>query len=287
MKIRNWHVLCAIAVFGFIWLAICLTRIKPGEAGVLVNNLTGSQKEMNVGYHYVSPWNNVYLFPTYEQNFIWDKNHQFTFQTKEGLQVYSAMGITFSIQPDKVHILFAKYRRGLDEIADTFVYNFVRDAVNKAASHMKVEDLYGEGKENMMLRVEESVRKELHAFGFNISRIYIVGNLHMPKEVVDAIGSKIAAMQRAEQRENELKEAQAQARKEIAKAEGEAQQKLALSRAEADSKLIIAEATAKANKTVRESLSKELISYELCKRWNGQLPQVIGENSLLLNWDLK
>lgn len=277
-----------------IFLGTSLTVIKPGFVGVVVSNLSGvEEKELTVGYHIIAPWKDVYLFPTFEQNHTWDKGHTFLFQTCEGLGVSAEMGITFHIQQNCIHKLFAKYRRGLDEISNTFLYNYVRDAVNKHASTKRIEDLYGAEKETFLREVEKSVSHDMQEYGLVISRIYLLGNFHMPQAVIQALNDKIAAIQRAQQRENELKESEAEARKKIAEAHGraestietaraDAESQLQRARAQAQSEILIGEAKAKANEAIKRSLTGDLIRYEMAQKWDGKLPQVAGVESMMM-----
>ncbi len=104
--------------------------------------------------------------------------------------------------------------------------------------------------------------------GFSITHLYIIGQFHVPDNVREALNQKIEAIQRAQQRENELREAEAQARKEVAIVSGEAQ-----------SKLLKAESEAKANRLISMSLTKEMLEWEAIRRWDGKLPHIIaGKN---------
>lgn len=249
--------------------------IPPGYVGVVVN-MFGSEKgveenELQVGAHIVAPWKFVYKFPVFEQNHLWDGSKKFTFQTSEGLVVEAEVGITYHMKHDKIHVLFAKYRRGMDEITDVFIRNFTRDAINKFASKLKIEDLYGTAKEKFFDDVQTAVRTDLQDLGIVIERIYLVGNLHFPDSVVKALNAKIEAVQRAQQRENELRESEAEAKKQMAKAHGEA-----------ESALIRARAQAQANQIISNSLTSELIHWQAVQKWDGNLPQVLGNHSMML-----
>lgn len=254
---------------------MCVNRISPGQVGVIVN-LLGNEKgvepeTMGVGINFTAPWKNVYVFPTYDQNHVWE---DIKFQTQEGLQVSSNIGVTFSLEGGKIPILFAKYRKGIDEITDIFIKNNVRDAINVVASKMKVEDLYGEKKEEFFYNVKKILSEELIQIGFNIHKVYIIGNFDVPSLVTEALNRKIEAIQRAEQRENELREAEAEAKKQVAKAKGEAQ-----------SKIVAATAEAEANEKLSKSITKKLIQLKFLEKWNGILPKVSSNNDFIL--DLK
>lgn len=252
--------------------------IKPGEVGIVVD-LFGSKQgvdkdELNVGMHFIAPWKTLYRFPVFEQNHQWDGADGFNFQTSEGLSVTADIGITFSLEPTHVHQLFAKYRRGIDEITHLFIKNTLRDAINKVASRMKIEDLYGSKKEDFFVEVHSIVYKELEPIGFNVSRIFIIGKFAIPEVVMEALNKKIEATQRAQQRENELREAEAQAKKEIATAEGKAK-----------AVMIDAKSRADANDLLSKSLTKDIIKWQALNKWDGKLPGVVGANTdILLNF---
>lgn len=276
MKLINYTIYFTVIVVALFFAIISLlVMIPPGHVGVVVNMFGADKgvedKELHVGAHLIAPWKIVYKFPVFEQNHSWDDKKKFTFQTSEGLVVEAEVGITFHLQPDKIHILFAKYRRGMDEITDVFIRNFTRDAINKCASKLKIEDLYGTAKEKFMEDIQALVRHDLNGLGISIERIYLVGNLHFPETVVKALNAKIEAVQRAQQRENELRESEAEAKKQMAKAHGEA-----------ESALIRAKAQAESNQIVSQSLTQELIQWQAVQKWNGELPTALGNNGMIL-----
>lgn len=260
--------------FFFLWFFF-LKFISPGYVGVVVNMFGEdkgvSQKEMHCGMHWIAPWKTVYEFPIFEQNHTWtgDKYNPygFTFQTCEGMAVGADIGITYHLVPSEVPVVFQRYRRGMEEITDTFIRNYIRDAINKSASKMRIEDLYGSGKETFFEEVERSVKEDLAPMGIELSRIYLIGRFGFPENVIAALNAKIEAVQRAQQRENELREAEAQAKKEIARAEGAAR-----------CALVNAEAQAKANNQVSSSVTMNLIMWEAIQRWDGKMPQVMGQS---------
>jgi len=301
-KFKAWAFLlcCGIAL---IFTIACYQRVAPGYVGVVVN-LFGDKKgvedqELHVGYHWIGPWKTVYQFPIFEQNYTWEgRNDCFDFQTSEGLAVSADVGITYHLRPDCIHTIFAKYRRGMDEITDTFIRNHLRDAINKSASRMKIEDLYGTSKEAFFDEVQNTVTTDLAPIGIDISRIYLIGRFHFPENVVTALNMKIEATQRAQQRENELREAQAQAQKEIAKETGAAQCQIIASEGDAKAKMVTAEyeakatllratAQAQANKLLSESLSDRLIEAQRIARWDGALPMYTNGNAMMFTQGVK
>lgn len=270
---------------------VSCSKVPAGHVGIKVHLLGGDKgvdsEELGVGRYYIGLNEELYLFPTFQQNYVWTKDDRegsendesFTFQTKEGMQVGADIGITYSLDPSKISTVFAKYRRGVEEITDTFLRNYVRDSFNEHASTMAVESVYGEGKAELLDSVEKSVREQVANIGIKVEKIYLVNTFRLPDTVTKALNRKIEATQRAQQRENELREAEAEAKKKVAEAEGKAQVQVALAESAAKSILIRAKAEAEANKELSKSLSSELIKYEQVKKWDGVMPKFTGGNS--------
>lgn len=276
-------------VFILFILGIGLTacsKVPAGYVGVKVH-LLGTAKgvdteELGPGRYHIGINEELYLFPTFTQNYVWTKDRSegspddesITFQTMEGMDVNADVGIAYHIKSDSINTIFQKYRKGVDEITDVYLRNIVRDAFNQAGCTKKVEDVYGKGKTKFIEEVEKIVHDQVSEIGIIVEKLSLVGSMRLPNAVIQALNSKIAATQKAEQRENELREAEAEAKKKVAQAEGEAK-----------SKLLKAESEAKSNIIVSKSLTPELVEYERIKRWNGELPQVTGGSIPMINFN--
>ena len=141
----------------------------------------------------------------------------------------------------------------------------VRDAFVSASSSREVESVYGVGKNELITEVEQNVREQTSDIGIIIEKIYFIGDLRLPDTVIAAINSKIEATQKAQQRENELREAEAEAKKVVAKAEGEA-----------ESTLTVAKAEAEAIRLKSAALTPQIVQYEAIQKWDGMLPKFSG-----------
>lgn len=271
----------ALVALAVTTLAAC-SKVPAGSVGVKFDLYGGSK---GVTGEVVSPgkywlgWNEeMYLFPTFSQNDTWAWNgkgapdESITFQDKEGTQINADVGITFSVRADKADVVFQKYRKGIDEISDVYIRNMVRDAINSETSTMDVAEIYGAGKEKLMVEVTQRVRDQVSPIGIVVEKIYWVGALRLPDNITKAINSKIEATQKAQQRENELQTATAQAQIEREKARGEA-----------DAKIIAAKAESEANRLLQASLTRELVEYTKAQRWDGKLPQVTGASTPMVD----
>lgn len=273
------NILKAVAVLLLATTFVGCSKVPAGNVGVKVYLLGTSKgvdtEELGVGRYWIGINEELYLFPTFTQNYTWTHNadegdpedESISFQTMEGLTVNADVGISYHIAPDRVTDIFQKYRRGVDEITDVFLRNMVRDALVTVTSTRPIESVYGSGKADVMAAVEELVREQVGPIGINVEKIYWIGNLRLPSSVVSAIDEKINAMQRAEQRRNEIAEAQAAAEKEIEAARGVAEAKLAVARAEAEAIRLQGEA-------LRQN--PEVIRLRQIEKWDGTLPRITG-----------
>lgn len=256
-------------------LSAC-SKVPAGHKGVIVN-LYGSDKGVSeetvgVGRYYLG-WNKeMYLFPTFLQNYTWKGDEAIVMQTSEGLSITAEVGVTYEIKPENVSKVFQKYRSGIDEITHTFLHNMVRDAMNHVSSSMTVEEIYGLKKDYFINKVNEIVKYESLESGINVDKIYLIGSFNLPDSVVSSINAKIQATQNAIKVENEVATSKAEAQKTIVAAEAEAKRIL-----------IDAEAHAKANKLLSESLTENFIRYQTLLKWNGELPKITGNTIPMVN----
>lgn len=260
-------------VVGMMLTVTACSKVPAGHRGVIVN-LYGSDKgvseqSVGVGRYYLG-WNReLYLFPTFLQNYSWKDTQSITMQTSEGLSIRTDAGITYRIQPDNVVKVFTKYRLGIDEITNTFLHNMVRDAMNEVASTMTVEQIYGAQKDIFIRKVNEIVKREASENGIDVEKIYLVGSFELPDSVVNSINAKIQASQNAMKVENEVATARAEAQKTVVEAQARGQQIL-----------INAESQAKANRILAASLTPEFVQYQAILKWNGELPRMTGSSAI-------
>ena len=258
-------------LFGFIFalmLFASCSRIDAGYVGVKVK-LLGSEKGvqqevLGVGRYYIGINEELYRFPVFQVNYVYTAddtegsptNEEFTFQTNEGMGCGVDLGVAMTFQQDKVSAIFQKYRKGPDEIRSVIVRNSIRDALNKIAGNMPVESVYGAGKSLLIDSVTQVVRAELAPNGIYIDKISLIGAIRIPESVKEALDAKVKMTQEAQQKENEIAKAQAQAAIDVAKAQGIA-----------DARKIEADGEAYYNKTVASSLTPSIVELKWIAAW--------------------
>ena len=272
---NKFNKVLAVAVLAA--MSTACSKVPAGNVGVKAYLLGGNKgvdtEILTPGRYWIGINEELYLFPTFTQNYTWTKSphegrpvdESLSFQTVEGLSVNADLGISYSFNPEKISAIFQKYRKGVDEITDIYLRNMVRDALVTAGSTRPIETVYGKGKGDLIVEVEKIVRDQVGPLGINVEKIYWIGDLRLPANVVNALNAKIAATQMAQQRENEVAQAKAEADKQVAVARGEA-----------DSTLLKAKAQAEANELLERSLTPALVQYRAIEQWDGKLPSVNG-----------
>lgn len=262
-------ILMALAI-----LAGC-AKVPAGNVGIKFYLLGGAKgvdtEEVSPGRYWLGMNEELYLFPTFTQTVDWEG---VTFQTVEGMKVSGTVGMSYAVDPSKVTTLFQKYKKGIDEITNTYLRNMVRDALVTAASTRKVESVYGQGKAELIADAEKRVREQVAPIGIIIERLYWAGDLILPPEVTGSLNAKIRATQMAQQRRNEVEQANAEADKQIAAARGEAESRLTVAKAEAEAIRVKGAALAD---------NPRLVEWSAIEKWDGRMPQVSGGATPFVN----
>ena len=122
--------------------------------------------------------------------------------------------------------------------------------------------------------MQDRVATSVKGIGIEIEKIYWIGDLRLPASVMKAINAKIAATQKAQQRENEVQQTKAEAEKAREEAKGKA-----------DAILLVAKAEAKAINIKAAALKRnpDVIKLEAINKWDGVLPRVSGQSAQLID----
>jgi regulator of protease activity HflC (stomatin/prohibitin superfamily) len=206
-------------------------------------------------------------------------NEAMSFNSKEGMEIYSDVSLSYAIDAKRVPDFYVKYRvNDLDLFTHGILRDVVRNSLNEVASTYSVEQIYGEQKAEFLRKVEMLIQQKMEPVGVMIQQFGFIGAPRVPTVIAEAITAKAQAIQDAERARNELAKTQAEAAKQIAAAEGDA--KAAVTRAQGE---------AEANRIRQSSLTPQLLELrkienqkELIERWNGQLPSVQTGNSGML-----
>jgi regulator of protease activity HflC (stomatin/prohibitin superfamily) len=261
-----------------------VTRIEAGHVGVEIN-LAGKQRgaseiPVRTGWVVYSPLSTQIIeFPTYVQTVKWTKdtneghpiNEEMGFNSKEGMEIFVDVSLSYAIEPEKVPDFYVKYRvSDMDTFTHGILRDVVRNSLNEVASTYVVEDIYGEKKAEFLRKVQSQIELKMTPVGVSVQQFGFIGAPRVPAVIATAITAKAQAIQQAERARNELATTQAEAAKKIAESEGDAKSLVTRAQGEAD-----------ANRIRQNSLTPQLLelrrienSRALIDKWNGQLPTV-------------
>lgn len=186
------------------------------------------------------------------------------------------MGVEFSVDPENVSTIFSEYRKDLTGITSGPMRNYIRDTVlSESQNYLSMEQFITNNQISSMIdSVEAKAMSYFKPKGIVVSNIYLVDSPRYPRSVTDSIEEKIKATQQAIQRENELRTAEAAAKKQVAQAQGAADAMLATAKAQAES-----------NRLKQRSLTPNIIKAMYIDKWDGVLPRVSSDAGMILSLD--
>jgi regulator of protease activity HflC (stomatin/prohibitin superfamily) len=283
-------VIAFFVVSGFLMRA---TRIEAGYTGIEVN-LAGSQRgaseiPIRTGWVFYSPLTTQIIeFPTFVQTVKWTRdvneghpiNEEMGFNSKEGMEIFCDVSLSYAIDPKHVPDFYVKYRlNDLDLFTHGILRDIVRNSLNEVASTYVVEDIYGEKKAEFLGKVQAQIQEKVTNVGVGVQQFGFIGAPRVPAVIATAITAKAQAIQEAERAKNELQTTQAEAAKKIAEADGDAKSAVTRAQGEAD-----------ANRIRQTSITPQLLELRRLEnqrayidKWNGQLPTVqTGQGAGLL-----
>lgn len=229
-------------------LASC-TRIEAGYEGILVKQY-GSDKGIQdvslvTGRVWYNPWTeDVETYATYVLTKDYDV---FTVNAKDGSEFQVDPTLSFNIVQGNSPRIFSKYRKDLEEVTNTTILNYVKDAFRLQMNKYTTDEIVS-NREKFETSVQSTLAKVLDAEGFHLEQL--TSGLKYPQTIVDAVNDKNKMIQEAMGAKNKLLKDSIQA----------------------ESKIIIATAEKKANDLKQTSLSPMLIQQMFIEKWDGRTP---------------
>lgn len=262
-------------VLAVIIVPTCLVRctlVDSAEVGIRFNKLgLNAQGELDAttcsGYTFYNPiTTDVY---TYETRVRQVNYRPFVVQTKDGSKFQMDPNLSYQINKGLAIQIFAKYRKSLEEIEQTYMRTAIYDAYRINANKYSADELIAH-RANFEDDVKVMLDTTLASEGFNIEQF--TSQIEPPQSLTDMINAKNAAVQAALKAGNEVAKAEADAKIAVAQAKGEA-----------EALRIKADGEAYYNRTVAASLNELLVRQDAIEKWDGKMPQYMGGTMPLLN----
>lgn len=237
------------AAFTAASLQSCCEKVDAGCEGVKVN-LYGSDKGVDdvcmvTGAVWYNPLTErVYEYPTYVQTVDYPA---FTINAKDGSEFIIDPTISLKIVDGKSPQVFRKYRKKLDEVINSTLFNYVKDAFRIQLNKYTTDQIVS-NRDLVERAIEAHLSKALAKENFHLEQL--TSGLKYPKSIVEAVNSKNAAIQKAQKAQNEL----------------------AVVKAEAEKKVVAAQAESEAYRLRMQTLTPLIIKQQWIEKWDGKLP---------------
>ncbi len=261
MSIKKVLTITAAAILAVILIAGSVTVISEGRVGVKYRFGKIVETGMEPGMHLHLPLvESVKIIDVTEQIYIADVSAY----TKD-TQTVRSLDIQLNYYYNRSELDTIIRTIGIHNVEDKLVAPNIISVLKNEVGKYKAEELIA-NRSLLEQATQEEISKILNRYGIIVSKISIQ-DIEFNEAFEQVVEQKVAAEQKALTVQNET-----------VQKEEEAKQKVIAAQAEAEATLIQAEAEAKANRLINESLSQNLISYYKIQAWNGEFPQVMGNN---------
>jgi regulator of protease activity HflC (stomatin/prohibitin superfamily) len=235
-------------------------RIDAGHEGILIKKF-GSEKGVQdvslvTGFVWYFPWTeDVDQYAIFIQTVDYEA---FNVNAKDGSEFIVDPTLSYNIVAGNSPKIYSKYRKPLEEVSKTTIYNYVKDAFRLQMNKYTTDEIVS-NREKFESDVQKSLANVLQQEGFRLEQL--TSGLKYPQTIVEAVNAKNKAVQEAMKVENELRVAEAQAKKLIVQAEAEK----------------------KANELKQQSLTPLLIQQQFIDKWDGKTPLYGGSPVMFKN----
>ena len=195
------------------------------------------------------------------------KNQAIYAESKESIGFSVGMNCSAQIytEDDAVKFLYSYNNKTLEDIMDSEIRARVESKFVEQCAQYTLNEILA-NKETIMNTVREDVTTYFGDKGITITVLGMKDGIEYDDEAIQtAINEKFSSEQKLVTQENNNKVI-------VSKAE-----------AEAEAQRIAAEAEAEANKKIAESLTPELIEKQKIEKWNGDVPQVQGDSTPIVD----
>jgi len=270
-----------ILVAALFLLPSTFTYINPGHVGIVIHRAGGGvdPHPLGPGVHTRVPFaTGIEEYPVFLKTVVLTRssgegsasNDEINVNSVEGQPLSLDVSLSFELDPAQTPKLYSTFRTDIDQITHTFVKQAIRQSLQEVVGTEPIADVIGPKKAEATNRVRTLIAQRLQPYGFEVKQ-FTINELRAPQAVMDAINQKNVMQQQALTAQNELQKNTFQAQGDSIKAAGRAKAIMAE-----------AEAQARANQLLSASITPTLVQYELTKKWNGQMPQVTGGATPLL-----
>jgi len=271
VKLKPLAIACLVAAFLLLTTGNSFKIVPTGYTGVRTTFGQISEKTVQKGFNFKVPFiQSIELVNNKQQDTkisseVWG-------EAKDKTPVYASnIVVTYQINPEKSSWIYSN----VSDYENMISADVVASAVKSAMVELDALNVTNRSK------IEPAVKNELakslnEKYGEDTISIFkvVINQMDFEKAYNDAIAQKSLAQKKQEQQAIENKTAVDKAK---------ADKEVAIQKAEADaqSKIIKAEAEAESNIKISKSLTDGVLKSKFYEKWNGQLPKVTGNGSVI------
>ena len=285
-------VLAVIIIVGLVVGFFCMEKVPAGYVGVVYNMNGGIDGEiLQQGWHFVPPTKKVTIYSIgIEQSYLTaedkgDSSDDESFKTPTADGKSLTVDLEFSYKFDQAKIadtfIMFKGQSGKD-VKNTFIKPKMKAWTQEVTAKYPVTDVFGDKRQELNEALDVYLKQKFEPYGIVIDTVNFT-SISTDEETQAAIQKKVNAQQELELANIEAKTAKVQAEKDKEVAQIAAEQKKIQAEGDAEATRIKAQAEADANREVAASLTPELIEKLKYEQWNGELPQVQGGSTPIVN----
>lgn len=258
-KVSKIFLIAVAIIFAIIVLSNCFTIVDAGHTGVVVTLGKVNEGVLQEGFHLKAPF--VQKIVKIDNRIV--KLEVDTEAFSKDLQtVETTLAINYRVDTSKSYSIYKNIGAQYEDV-------LVVPAVNEVLKAITAQYTAEESVTNRSLISDgliAGLNDKLNSIGLFVTDVNII-NFDFSEAFITAIEEKQVAQQQ------------------LLKAETEKQTAITNAEAEAETTRIKAEAEAEANNKIRASLNDDIIRSKFYEKWNGELPQAMGSDSLITNID--
>ncbi len=236
-------------------VALCTVKVPTGHTGVVVTFGKVENYTLDSGVHFKAPWQSVIKM----DNRIQKQTVSLSAFSKDIQEVNMIYTVNYQISKNEAMTIYSTIGK---EYYSTVISPSVMEAVKTVTAKYTAEELITD-RTRLAMGIEGELGNALSKYN-----IELVSTSIEDIDFTDAFTDAVEAKQVAQQ--NKLR------------AETEAETKIIEANAEAEVKRIEADAEAYVNETTSESLTPEILQKMYYDKWNGVLPEIVSDGSMIL-----
>ena len=243
----------AIIVIALIIIGGVFVQIGPGQRGVLMTFGAVNNGVLEPGLHLKLPFaQSVVRMDVQVQN----SQAQETAASLDLQNVSTTVATNWHILPADAEWVY-QHIGGESDLVDKIIRPAISNSVKAVTAHYNAEDLIIH-RDAVRDEIQKEITAELQPYRVVVDSVNIT-DFHFSEEFAQAIERKQIAQQRALQARFELDQAKVLAQQRVVEAQAQSQ----------------------AQQLLQQTLTPEVIQQQAIAKWDGHLPAVVGDKSVL------